>query len=268
MPMPLSRWEIVQLARLHERPTSSTLLPLIFDDFVELHGDRFAADDPALLAGPARLSGRPVIFVAHGRGQTEEEDRARNKGMTRPSGFRKAQRMVELAERLALPVIAFIDTPGAYPGADAEEHGQAYEIAATLQAFAKANVPIVSCVLGEGGSGGALALSVSDRLLMMENSVFEVISPEACSSILFRDGSHAEQVADSLHLTAPDLKAYGLIDESVPEPPGGAHRDPTEAASRLKCALVTALQRVSAMNDADRTRVRQERIRRYGTISG
>lgn len=271
--MPLSRWQIVQLSRLHERPTATTYLPLVFTDFVELHGDRFAMDDASIITGPARLDGRPVMVVAHGRGQTPEEEKARSYGMTRPSGFRKAQRIVRTAERLGLPIVTLIDTPGAYPGASAEEHGQAFTIAATLQTFARADVPIVACVIGEGGSGGALALSVSDRLLMMEYSVLEVISPEACSSILFRDGTHAEQVANALLLTAPDLLAQGLIDEIVPEPSDGAHRDAKAAASLLRSALASALNKVSSQSSSERMSARQQRIRRYGdasfaTISG
>jgi acetyl-CoA carboxylase carboxyl transferase subunit alpha len=262
----LSRWQIVQLARHPRRPTTLDYIERLFPDFMELHGDRISGDDTAMIGGPATFDGAHVMVVAHARGRTPEEEQLRNFGMARPSGFRKAARLVRLADRLGLPVIALLDTPGAYPGAEAEEHGQAPAIAAAIEAFSEAKTSIVACVLGEGGSGGALALSVSDRLLMQEYSVFPVISPEACSSILYRDGTHAEQMANALRLTARDLEELKLVDEVVPEPTGGAHRDPERAAALVGIALARTLQALQQQPEAERLEARYRRIRSYGSV--
>jgi acetyl-CoA carboxylase carboxyl transferase subunit alpha len=262
----LSRWQIVQLARHPRRPTTLDYVERLFPDFMELHGDRVSGDDSAMIGGPATLDGVHVMVVAHARGRTPDEEQRRNFGMARPSGFRKAARLVRLADRLRLPVLSLLDTPGAYPGAEAEEHGQAPAIASAIEAFSETRTPIVACVLGEGGSGGALALSVSDRLLMQEYSVFPVISPEACSSILYRDGAHAEQMADALRLTARDLEELKLVDEVVPEPIGGAHRDPARAAELVGTALSRALRALMQQPEADRLDARYRRVRSYGSV--
>lgn len=262
----LSRWQIVQLARHPRRPTTLDYIERLFPDFMELHGDRVSGDDSAMTGGPATFDGLSVMVVAHARGRTPEEEQGRNFGMARPSGFRKAARLVHLADRLGLPVISLLDTPGAYPGAEAEEHGQAPAIAAAIEAFAETRTPVVACVLGEGGSGGALALSVSDRLLMQEYAVFPVISPEACSSILYRDGAHAEQMADALRLTARDLEELRLVDEVVPEPTGGAHRDPARAAALVGTALARALKALRQQPEAERLEARYRRVRSYGNV--
>lgn len=260
----LSRWEIVQLARHPSRPCPLDYIARLAPDFVELHGDRSFGDDPAIVGGPATVGGRPVMVIAHARGRDREEQERRRFGMTRPEGFRKAARLVALADRLGLPVVTFIDTPGAYPGADAEERGQALAIAACLEAFAGARPPIVACVVGEGGSGGALALSVSDRLLIQEYAIFAVISPEACSSILFRDGDRAAESAESLRLTAKDLLELGLVNGVLPEPPGGAHRSFDVAAAIVGEAIQTALDELVTQPEAERIEARYRRIRTYG----
>ena len=262
----LTRWQIVQLARHPRRPTALDYIERLLPDFVELHGDRVSGDDAAMTGGPATLAGLPVMIVAHARGRTPEEEQRRSFGMARPSGFRKAARLVRLADRMGMPVVALLDTPGAYPGADAEEHGQAQAIASAIEAFSEARVPVVSCVVGEGGSGGALALSVSDRLLMQEYAVFPVISPEACSSILYRDGNHAEQMAEALRLTAQDLAELKLVDEVVSEPIGGAHRDPARAIALVGAALTRAIGGLHARPDAERLETRYRRIRSYGSV--
>jgi acetyl-CoA carboxylase carboxyl transferase subunit alpha len=263
----LSRWQTVQLARHAGRPTCLDYIERIFSDFIELHGDRVSGEDAALTGGLTKLDGVSVMVIAHARGRTPEEEQRRSFGMTRPSGFRKAVRLAALADRLGLPIITMIDTPGAYPGSDAEEHGQALAISGALDAFAQVGVPVVACVVGEGGSGGALALSVSDRLLMQEYAIFPVISPEACSSILYRDGLHAEQMSEALKLTAKDLVSFGLVDELVPEPAGGAHRDPARAAELLKQAMAGALATLRPMTKEKRLAARYARLRSYGATA-
>lgn len=260
----LTRWQVVQLARHPARPCPLEYIRRLFPDLEELHGDRIFGDDPSILGGLATLDGRPLVVLAHARGRSGAEQEARRFGMPRPEGFRKVARLVRLADRLGLPVVTFVDTPGAYPGADAEERGQAQAIAACLEALAEARPPIVACVVGEGGSGGALALAVGDRLLIQEFAVFEVISPEACSSILFRDGLHVAESAEALRLTAPDLRALGLVDEVISEPPGGAHRDPAAAASLVRAAIARALDSLSAEPETARLDARYARLRSYG----
>jgi acetyl-CoA carboxylase carboxyl transferase subunit alpha len=263
----LTRWQIVQLARHPRRPTALDYIERLLPDWVELQGDRVSGEDAALVGGPATFQGTPVMVIAHARGRTPEEEQARSFGMPRPSGFRKAVRLAQLADRLGLPILTLIDTPGAHPGAEAEEHGQALAIGACIEAFATVHAPVVACVVGEGGSGGALALAVSDRLLMQEYAIFPVISPEACSSILYRDAAHTEEMADALRLTARDLLALRLIDVVVTEPTGGAHRDPALAAALVRDALGAALMELRAEPSDERLERRYQRLRSFGNAS-
>jgi acetyl-CoA carboxylase carboxyl transferase subunit alpha len=263
----LSRWQVVQLARHPRRPSPLDFVERLAPDLVELHGDKSFADDPAILGGPATVAGRAAMVLAHARGRSPDEQQARNYGMARPEGFRKAERLVKLADRLGLPIVTFIDTPGAFPGAEAEERGQAPAIAACLEALAGARSPVVACVVGEGGSGGALALSVSDRLLILEYAIFAVISPEACSSILYRDGAHAAESAEALRLTAKDLASLRLVDEVVAEPPGGAHRDVALAAGLLGARIAAHLDALAKEPEHGRLEARYRRLRSYGEVA-
>lgn len=233
----LTPWQKCQLARHPERPYTMAYIHSIFTDFTELHGDRRFADDLALVGGLARFDGDPVVVVGHQKGRDTAEKLRRNFGMPRPEGYRKAIRIMELAARFKRPIISFIDTPGAYPGIDAEQRGQAQAIANNLIEMAGFPVPIIVIVTGEGGSGGALALGVGDRVLMLENSTYSVISPEGCAAILWRDQARAEDAARALRLTATDLKKLGIIDEILPEPAGGAHMDPGEMADTIAAAI-------------------------------
>lgn len=229
----LTPWQRCQLARHPDRPYTLAYIHGIFTDFLELHGDRRFADDPAIVAGLALLDGEPVAVMGHQKGRDTPEKVRRNFGMPRPEGYRKALRIMELAARFGHPVVTFVDTPGAYPGLDAEERGQAEAIATNLLAMAGLPVPIVCVVTGEGGSGGALALSVADRILMLEHAVYSVISPEGCAAILWKDQARAPDAAAALRLTAQDLRAFGIVDEVIPEPPGGAHTDPAAIAASV-----------------------------------
>ena len=233
----LTPWQKCQLARHPERPYTMAYIHSIFTDFTELHGDRRFADDLALVGGLARFDGDPVVVVGHQKGRDTAEKLRRNFGMPRPEGYRKAIRIMELAARFKRPIISFIDTPGAYPGIDAEQRGQAQAIANNLIEMAGFPVPIIVVVTGEGGSGGALALGVGDRVLMLEHSTYSVISPEGCAAILWRDQARAEDAARALRLTATDLKKLGIIDEILPEPAGGAHMDPGEMADTIAAAI-------------------------------
>jgi len=233
----LTPWQRCQLARHPDRPYTLAYIHSIFSDFLELHGDRRFADDPAVVAGFALLDGDPVAVVGHQKGRDTSEKVRRNFGMPRPEGYRKAQRIMRLAARFKRPLVTFIDTPGAYPGIDAEERGQAEAIADNLVEMARLPVPIIVVVTGEGGSGGALALGVGDRVLMLENAIYSVISPEGCAAILWKDQGRAEDAARALRLTASDLKELGVVDEILPEPPGGAHMDPGGMAETIKLAL-------------------------------
>jgi len=263
-PKPPSAWERVQLARHPERPYTLDYIQLIFTDFIELHGDRRFADDLAIVAGMARFHGEPCVVVGHQKGRNTKQRQERNFGMAKPEGYRKALRIMKFAEKFRRPVFTFIDTTGAYPGIDAEERGQAEAIAYNLREMAKLRVPIIVTVTGEGGSGGALALGVGDIVLMMENSVYSVISPEGCASILWRDASYAEQAAKALKLTAQDLLGFGLIDQIVPEPQGGAHTNHREASDLLAAYLSDALSSVGNLNDKDRVVRRYEKFRAMG----
>jgi len=237
-----SAWSRVQLARHPQRPQTLDYVKHLFQDFTEIHGDRTFGDDPALVAGMAWFHGRPVIVVGHQKGHDTTQKVQRNFGMPKPEGYRKALRVMQLAAKFRRPIFTFVDTPGAYPGIDSEERGQAEAIARNLREMARIAVPIVVTITGEGGSGGALAIAVGDRILMLENAVYSVISPEGCASITWRDSTKAEQAAEALKITALDLKPLGIVDEIVPEPPGGAHTDPQKAAQLLDPVLEQALR--------------------------
>jgi len=243
----LTRWQTVQVARHINRPFTTDYIRLIFTDFIELHGDRKFSDDHAIVAGLARLDGEPVMVIGHQKGRDTKEKVYRNFGMPNPEGYRKALRLMEMAERFNLPVITFVDTPGAFPGIGAEERGQAEAIARNLLEMSALRVPIVVVVTGEGGSGGALAIAVGDRILMLEHSIYSVISPEGCAAILWSDGTKGEIAAEALKPTARDLKELKVIDEIVPEPPGGAHRDYEATAKKVHEAIARNLQELKEM---------------------
>ncbi|MCS6856791.1 MAG: acetyl-CoA carboxylase carboxyltransferase subunit alpha [Sandaracinaceae bacterium] len=260
----LSAWQKVQLSRHPDRPHMLDYVERLFDDVLELHGDRCYGDDPAIVAGFARLDGRTVAIVGHQKGRTTREKLRRNFGMAHPEGYRKAVRIMELAVRFRRPILTFIDTPGAYPGIGAEERGQSEAIGRAIFTMCALEVPIVSAIIGEGGSGGALALGVANRVLMMEFATYSVITPEGCASILWRDGSKAPLVAERLRLLAEDALRLGIIDEIVPEPMGGAHRDPDEAARRLGQALrkhLFELERIFQGQDGGRQLVEARRAK-------
>ena len=264
----LSRWQVVQLSRHSARPYFLDYVGALFTDFFELGGDRAFGEDLSIVGGFARLDGQPVMLIGHQKGRNTKENMARNFGMPRPEGYRKARRLMELAERFERPIFTFVDTPGAYPGIGAEERGQAEAIAANLEVMSRLHTPIVSTVIGEGGSGGALAIGVGNRVLMMENSIYSVISPEGCASILFRDPTKAEKAADALKLTAKDLLQMGVVDEVIPEPPGGAHRDPARAVEALGKALRKHLAALKAMPPEALVADRYKKFRAMGMFSG
>src|SRR6056297_231340 len=238
----LSAWQIAQLARHPMRPYTLDYLPLVFHGFQELHGDRMYADDHAIVGGLARLEGRAVVVIGHQKGRDTKERVRRNYGMPKPEGYRKAQRLMQLAEKFSLPVITLIDTPGAYPGLGAEERGQAEAIARSLYEMASLTVPMITVVAGEGGSGGALAIAMGNRVLMLQYSIYAVISPEGCASILWKDAAYAGKAAEALKLTAPDLKDLEVIDEIISEPAGGAHRDHETTAKNVRRAIARQLK--------------------------
>jgi acetyl-CoA carboxylase carboxyl transferase subunit beta len=258
-------WDVVSAARDTARPTTLDYVALSLDGFVELHGDRLAADCPAIVAGFATLDGRPVAVVGHQKGHHTNELVARNFGMPRPEGYRKALRIMELAARLGVPVLTIVDTPGAYPGRDAEEHGQSIAIAHNILRMFELTTPIVTVVTGEGGSGGALALAVADRVLMLENCVYSVISPEGCSSILWGDAKSAATAARALKITARELLGLGVVDGVLPEPEGGASADPAGMAARLRTAFTHAIARLSVMDDVELVCERRRLFRAFGT---
>ncbi len=237
----LTAWQVAQLARHPQRPYMLDYVKRIFADFEELHGDRVFADDQAIVGGVGRLEGEPVMLIGHQKGRDTREKLQRNFGMPRPEGYRKAQRLMEMAERFRLPILTFIDTPGAYPGIDAEERGQSEAIARNLMVMSQLKVPIVCTVIGEGGSGGALAIGVGDRMLMLDYSTYSVISPEGCASILWKSAEKAADAAEAMGITSARLKELGLIDQIVREPLGGAHRDLDAMADQLKICLVETL---------------------------
>ena len=263
----LTAWQITQLARHPLRPYTLDYIERLFTEFVELHGDRMYADDRAIVAGLARLSGRGVVIIGHQKGRDTNEKISRNFGMPRPEGFRKAQRVMKLAQRYGLPVVTFIDTPGAYPGIDAEERGQSEAIARSISLMADLKVPIVSVVIGEGGSGGALAVAVCDRLLMLEYSTYSVISPEGCASILWKDADKALSAAEAMKLTSVELKHRQLVDEVVVEPLGGAHRDFDAVAEATRAALERHLDELVGIEIEDLLDRRYRRIQSFGRYS-
>ncbi|MDX9866432.1 MAG: acetyl-CoA carboxylase carboxyltransferase subunit alpha [Kiritimatiellia bacterium] len=242
-----SSWDIVQIARHAERPNITDTIRLICDDFVELHGDRLYGDDRGLIGGFATIGGTKLMLLGHRKGRGVEENIEANFGMANPEGYRKAMRLMRLAEKYGLPVVTLVDTPGAYPGSDAEARGQAEAIAHNLEFMSLLKTPIVVVVTGEGGSGGALGIAVGDRILMLQNAVYSVISPEGCASILWRDGSLAAKAADTLRITADALKELEIIDEIIPEPEGGAHTDPAATAAAVKRAVLTHLAELRAI---------------------
>ena len=259
-------WDRVKLARHPNRPYTLDYIGLLFTDFFEIHGDRRFADDPAIITGFARFHEEPCVVVGHQKGRTTRQRQQRNFGMAKPEGYRKALRVMKLAEKFDRPVFTFIDTTGAYPGIDAEERGQAEAIAYNLREMAKLRVPVIVTVTGEGGSGGALAIGLGDCVMMLENSVYSVISPEGCASILWRDAAYAEQAARALRLTAPDLLEFGLIDQIVPEPEGGAHLNHEEAGSLLDRCLADALRSVSGLTSEERIARRYDKFRAMGSF--
>ena len=247
----LTAWQRTQLARHPKRPHSRDLFKLLFEDFVELHGDRLYGDDAAIVGGLARFEGRAIVVIGHQKGRDTREKIARNFGMPHPEGYRKALRLMHLAQKFAKPVITFIDTPGAYPGLGAEERGQAEAIARNLREMAALRTPILAVVTGEGGSGGALAIGMGNRVLMLEHAIYSVISPEGCAAILWGDAAKAPEAAESMRITAPDLLRLGVIDAIVPEPAGGAHRDWDGAAAHLREALREHLRPLASMPPDD-----------------
>ena len=257
----------VQLARHPKRPYTIDLIGTLFEDFTELAGDRRFADDSALVAGMANFEGKPIAVVGHQKGRDTQERSFRNFGMPKPEGYRKALRVMKLAERFGRPIVTFIDTPGAYPGIDAEERGQAEAIASNLLEMAKLRVPIIAVVLGEGGSGGALAIGICDRLLMLENSVYSVISPEGCAAILWKSNDFAQRASESLRLTAQDLKDLEVVDEIITEPSGGAHNDLESLSTSLKRSLSKNLQEVEGLGLRGSIGRRYAKLRKLGQWS-
>ncbi|MBI2877411.1 MAG: acetyl-CoA carboxylase carboxyltransferase subunit alpha [Candidatus Tectomicrobia bacterium] len=264
----LNRWQRTQLARHPNRPYALDYIQAMTTDFLELHGDRLFGDDPAIVGGVARLEGRPLMIIGQQKGRSIKEKIHRNFGMPHPEGFRKALRLLQLADKFHLPVVTLIDTSGAYPGIGAEERGQAEAIARNLRTMAELRVPVVSVVIGEGGSGGALALGVSNRVLMLEYAIYTVITPEGCAAILWDDSEKAPEASEALKITAQDLLAVGAIDGIIPEPLGGAHREPREMAARLQETLARHLAELAHLSAADLVRLRHERFRRMGVFKG
>ncbi|HEY9254394.1 MAG TPA: acetyl-CoA carboxylase carboxyltransferase subunit alpha [Stenotrophomonas sp.] len=260
----LSAWQVSQLARHPQRPYTLDYVRIFCDEFQELAGDRAYADDKAIVGGLARISGRPVVIIGHQKGRDTKSKVARNFGMPRPEGYRKALRLMKLAERFRLPLLTFIDTPGAYPGIGAEERGQSEAIARNLLEMAELKVPVICTIIGEGGSGGALAIGVGDRTLMLEYGTYSVISPEGCASILWKDAAKAKDAAEQLGLTAKRLKGLGLVDKVVREPIGGAHRNPNQMGKRLKAVLLNELDALEKIPVDTLMQQRYERLRSYG----
>ena len=262
----LKGWDKTMVARHPDRPHMLDYIQYIFSDFFELHGDRHGGDGPSIVAGPAKFADFPVMVVGHQKGRDMEEKIARNFGMSQPSGYRKALRLMRMAEKFNMPIITFIDTPGAYPGVDAEEKGQSEAIATNMFSMIQMRVPIICVVIGEGGSGGALAIGVGDRVLMLEHSVYSVISPEGCASILWEDKNKNRQAADALCLTANHLLKFQIIDQIVREPLGGAHRNHKQAAIRLKKALRTNLLELKGIDPGKLVTLREEKFRKMGEV--
>jgi acetyl-CoA carboxylase carboxyl transferase subunit alpha len=260
----LTPWQVAQLARHPQRPYTLDYATVVFDEFHELHGDRMYADDLAIVGGLARLDGKPVVLIGHQKGRDTKERVRRNYGMPKPEGYRKALRLMKLAERFRLPVITLIDTPGAYPGIGSEERNQSEAIARNLFEMSTLRTPVITAVIGEGGSGGALAIGVCDRLIMLQYSVYSVISPEGCASILWKSADKKEIAAEAMGITAERIDKLGVVDEIVKEPLGGAHRDPQAMAEALKAALLQHLEAVDALSDDELLARRYERLRNQG----
>ncbi len=263
----LNPWQTSQLARHPLRPYTLDYIERIVDDFEGLHGDRAFADDQSIVSGIGRIDGRAVMIIGHQKGRDTKEKLKRNFGMPRPEGYRKALRMMETAERFKLPVLTFIDTPGAYPGIDAEERGQSEAIARNLREMAGLRTPIIATVIGEGGSGGALAIGVADKLMMLQYATYSVISPEGCASILWKSADKAAQAAEAMAITSDKLKDLGLIDGIVPEPLGGAHRDPDAMAANLKQSLIKSLDQLQGKPQDELLESRYQRLMSYGVFS-
>ena len=260
----LSPWQVARVARHESRPYTQDYLDLIAPDFQELHGDRMYADDPAIIGGVGRIDGRAVMFIGHQKGRDTKERVRRNYGMPKPEGYRKAQRLMRMAEKFSMPVVTFIDTPGAYPGVGAEERGQSEAIAQSLYLMAGLKTPIISVVIGEGGSGGALAIGVGDKLLMLQYSIYSVISPEGCASILWKSADKAEDAAEAMRITATHLNDFGLVDEVLAEPLGGAHRNPKGMAEVIRNALLNSLDELTQLSTDALLEKRQQRLASFG----
>jgi acetyl-CoA carboxylase carboxyl transferase subunit alpha len=263
----LSPSQRLQVARHPRRPSTLDYIQAISDEWMELHGDRGGTDDPALVAGVGRLAGRPVAMLGHQKGRDTKDNVARNFGMASPGGYRKAIRIMDHASRFGMPILTFIDTPGAWAGLDAERLGQGEAIAYNLREMFRLDVPIISTVIGEGGSGGALGIGVGDRLLMFEHSVYTVATPEACAAILWKDSGRSPQAAEALKITAPDLKNLGIIDEILSEPVGGAHADPLQTAEILKASLLKNLDELSRLTNQQRRDLRYQKFRAMGIFA-
>jgi acetyl-CoA carboxylase carboxyl transferase subunit alpha len=260
----LSPWQVARVARHESRPYTQDYLDLIAPDFQELHGDRMYADDPAIIGGVGRIDGHAVMFIGHQKGRDTKERVRRNYGMPKPEGYRKAQRLMRMAEKFSMPVVTFIDTPGAYPGVGAEERGQSEAIAHSLYLMAGLKTPIISVVIGEGGSGGALAIGVGDKLLMLQYSIYSVISPEGCASILWKSADKAEDAAEAMRITATHLNDFGLVDEVLAEPLGGAHRNPKGMAEVVRNALLNSLDELTQLSTDALLEKRQQRLASFG----
>ena len=263
----LTPWQITKIARHAERPYALDYFSEIFTHFVELHGDRHFADDQSIVGGLARFNGTPCMLIGQQKGRDTKERAVRNFGMSKPEGYRKALRLMKLAEKFKLPVFTFVDTPGAYPGLDAEERGQSEAIGRNIFEMAQLEVPIITTIIGEGGSGGALAISVADQVIMLQYSIYSVISPEGCASILWKTSERAQDAADALGITAHRLKALGLVDKIVNEPVGGAHRDHRQAAAFLKRALTDAYRQIADLKPRELVDRRYERLQSYGRFN-
>ena len=260
----LTPWQITKIARHPDRPYTLDYVKGLFTGFIELHGDRHFADDQSIIGGLARFGGHACVVIGHQKGRDTKERTLRNFGMTRPEGYRKALRLMKTAEKFGLPVFTFVDTPGAFPGIDAEERGQSEAIGRNIYEMAQLRTPIITTIIGEGGSGGALAIAVSDQTLMLQYAIYSVISPEGCASILWKTGEKAAEAAEALGITAPRLKSLGLIDKVVSEPTGGAHRDPQHMCTLLKRALGEAWRQLSALEPEELLERRCQRLQSYG----
>lgn len=263
----LSPAQRLQVARHPRRPSTLDYIQAISDEWMELHGDRIGFDDPAIVGGVARFAGQPVVMLGHQKGRDTKDNITRNFGMASPGGYRKAIRLMEHADRFGMPILTFIDTPAAYPGLEAEQFGQGEAIAYNLREMFRFEVPIICVVIGEGGSGGALGIGVGDRLLMFEHAVYSVAPPEACAAILWRDAAKAPQATEALKMTAPDLKRLGIIDEILPEPVGGAHANPLEAAEILKAAMLRHLEASQGLTNQQRQDLRYQKFRAIGVFA-